>query len=123
MEIIKEPAMKKKTPMKKIAEVDLQIVKMRESSGNEQFFVRQVRNDNGDNLFSTSGQLPYSCWQTIKDNLTKEECLARAWFDAGMVARFIGIKSFSEFKVIGLDEEEERILRNSMTLFRENDDD
>jgi hypothetical protein len=114
--------MKKKTPLSKIAEVDIQIVKMSESSGNDQFFVRMVRNDS-ESFFSTSGQLAYSCWQTIKDELSKEECLARAWFDAGFVARFVGIKSLSEIKVLGLDEEEEKILRSSMTLFRENDED
>lgn len=114
--------MKKKTPLPKIAEVDVQIVKMSESSGNDQFFVRMVRND-CTNFFSTSGQLEHSCWQTLKNKLSKEECLARAWFDAGFLARFVGLKSLSEIKVLGLDEEEEKILRSSMTLFRENDDD
>lgn len=114
--------MKKKTPLSKIAEVDVQIVKMSESSGNDQFFVRMVRND-CTNFFSTSGQLEHSCWQTLKNKLSKEECLARAWFDAGFLARFVGLKSLSEIKVLGCDEEEEKILRSSMTLFRENDDD
>lgn len=114
--------MKKKVAMKKIAEVDVQIVKMRESSGNEQFFIRLSRNDGEKSAFSTSGILEHSCFQT-KNNLTKEECLSRAWFTAGFLARFVGLKSMNEVQLIGIDDAEREILVNSMTIFREADED
>lgn len=110
--------MKARKPIPRIAAIDVKIVKMCESSGNEQFFVRLARNDMGDDPFSTSSILEYSCWQTIKNNLSKKECLERAWFDAGFLARFSGLKSIHEIILVGMDDEETEILKNATTLFR-----
>ena len=110
--------MKNKTPMKKISEVDLKIVKMIESSGNEQFFVRLVRNDSGDGFFGTDNIVEHSCWQTLKNGLPKKECLERAWFDAGFIARFLGLTSYDEIILVGFNEEETKIIKSAKTLFR-----
>lgn len=113
--------MKKRTKLTKLPDVEVKIIKMCESSGNEQFFVRLVRTDFGDDPFFTDGIIEHSCWQTKKNDFTmpKKECLARAWFDAGFLARFVGLKSMNEVLIVGLDEEETAILKSSMTLFRE----
>lgn len=110
--------MRKKMLIPRIEVVDVKIVKMCESSGNEQFFVRAVRNDCGNDPFGTSSILEYACWQTQKNNLSKKECLERAWFDAGFLARFVGLKSINEIVLVNMDDEETEILKNSTTLFR-----
>lgn len=110
--------MRKKMLIPRIEVVDVKIVKMCESSGNEQFFVRAVRNDCGNDPFGTSSILEYACWQTQKNNLSKKECLERAWFDAGFLARFVGLKSINEIVLVNMDDEETEILKKSATLFR-----
>lgn len=100
--------------MKKLVEVDVQIIKMRESSGNEQFFVRQVRNDSQSGRLSMRGTLVHSCWQT--KHLDKAKCLSRAWFDASFVAGFVGLGSMDEVILIGLDDEEIKILKSSRSM-------
>lgn len=110
--------MKDRQSLSRVTNVEVQIVKMRESSGNEQFFVRLSRNDcNGGPTF-TDGILEHSCWQTLKNNLPKDTCIERAWFDAGFLARFVGLESYDDIVVIGFDEEETKKLKSSMTLFR-----
>jgi len=100
--------------MKKLEEVDVRIVKMRESSGNEQIFVRLVRNDGSKSAFCTSSILEYSCWQT--KHLDKQQCLERAWFDASMLARFVGLENMDSVQILGLNEDEEDILKKSITI-------
>lgn len=109
--------MKKKATIRKLTKVDVKIVKMRESSGNEQFFVRLVRNDTGEDSFFTDGILEYNCWQT--KSLDKNECLSRAWFDASFAARFVGLKSMDGVILVGFDDEETAILKSSMSILRE----
>lgn len=100
--------------MRKIETLEVKIVKMKESSGNEQFYVRLVRTDVEKSFFSTHNILEHSCWQT--KNLTKEECLNRSWFDASYLARFVGLKNMDEVIIVGLEEEEEKILKESLAL-------
>ncbi len=100
--------------MHKIEVVEVNIVKMKESSGNEQFYVRLVRNDVDKSFFSTHNILEHSCWQT--KHLTKEECLSRAWFDASYLARFVGLESMDEVVILGLDDSEKEILKKTRTL-------
>lgn len=104
--------------LERLDKVDVEIVKMRESSGNEQFFVRFSRNDN-DDVMGNIKKFTFSCFQTLKNNLTREECLSRAWFEAGMAARFVGLKSMSEVKILGITEEEKLIMMETRTLFHE----
>lgn len=59
------------------------IVKMVESSGNVQFFVRSWN-------FETKQALEYSCHQTKYLEL-QNECIKRAWMDAGFLARYFGL--------------------------------
>lgn len=109
----------KNLQLDRIEKVDIEVVKMRESSGNEQFFVRFSRNDCGDDFFGTTSKLPFACFQTQKNNQTREECLSRAWFEVGMAARFVGLESLSEVIIIGLSDEEKEIMMKTRTLFRE----
>lgn len=109
----------KNTKLDRLEKVDVEVIKMSESSGNEQFFVRLSRNDHNEGTFGNIKKFSFACFQTVKNNLTKEECLSRAWFEAGMAARFVGLKSLNEVIIIGLSDEEKVIMVNSRTLFRE----
>lgn len=67
----------------------IQVVKMCESSGNIQFFVRSYNSGNQETL-------SYTCHQTKfldadKHECLITECLKRAWWDAGMLARYFSI--------------------------------
>lgn len=105
--------------LERLDKVDVEVVKKRESSGNEQFFVRFSRNDHNENVMGNIKKFSFACFQTLKNNLTKEECLSRAWFEAGMAARFVGLKSLNEVKIIGFTDEETKIMIENYTLFRE----
>ncbi len=105
------------TIQKRLDSIDVHIIKMRESSGNEQFFIRLVRTDGVKKTFDTSSYLEYNCWQT--KTLPKDECLQRAWFDASMLARFSGLSSMDEVKLFGLDDDEIKILKSSHSMLRE----
>lgn len=59
--------------------LEVQIACMKESSGNTQYFVRCFNKDNKE-------VLEYSCYQTKYYDI--KDCLTRAWFDVGFVARF-----------------------------------
>lgn len=112
----------KKVIKKRLAAVDIHIVKMRESSGNVQFFTRAVRNDIDSDSFMLVTGLDYSCWQT-KDflkNKTQEEahstCMERAWFDASNLARWAGLDSMDDVKLIGLSDEEKANIKEFLSL-------
>ena len=75
------------------------IVKMVESSGNEQFFCRMVRED----AKGIDAVLEHSCFQTKYG--AKEECLKQAWFSASFLARWCGFKML-HVELIGFNEEE-----------------
>lgn len=106
--------MKKKIAKKRLESVNVSILKMRESSGNEQFFVRLLRNDVEEHEFFGKPALDYACWQT--KNLDKKECLSRAWFDASHLAGFAGLNSMDDVVLINLDEEEIKVLKKSLAL-------
>lgn len=97
--------------------MEVQIVKMKESSGNEQFYTRLIRTDSEKKSLFNQATLEHSCWQT--KNLKKEDCISRAWFDASYLARFIGLNSMSEVQILGLEDEEIVILKSSLSIFRE----
>ncbi len=104
---------KNKEKPKKLEDVSVRILKMKESSGNEQFFIQLIRTDIKGG-FTSCNNLDHSCWQT--KNLNKEECLSRAWFDASFLARFVGLDSMDDVKLVGLNEEEIQILKSSLAL-------
>lgn len=103
--------------LNKISEIEVQILKMNESSGNELFFVRLIRTDNKKEGLFNQVHLDYSCWQT-KD-LSKTEALERAWFDASFLARFIGLKSMEDVQIHRLNDEEIKILKNSLSIYHD----
>lgn len=96
--------------LKKLDNVEVSICKMEESSGNEQFYVRLCRTDEKKH----GSILEYDCFQT--KHLEKEECLNRAWFSASMLARFAGLESMEEVKLIRLTEEETNIIKKALFL-------
>ena len=99
-----------KEKMKKLDNVEVHICKMKESSGNEQFYVRLVRTDE-----KTHGSiLEYDCFQT--KHLEKEECLNRAWFSASMLARFSGLSSMDDIKIFALSTEETEIIKKALSI-------
>lgn len=112
----------KKSVKKRLANVDVHILKMRESSGNVQFFTRLVRTDIDDDSFMMVSGLDNSCWQTknfLKDSTQEKAhivCMERAWFDASMLARWVGLESMDDVKLIGLSDEEQVAIKEFMTL-------
>ena len=99
-----------KEKMKKLDNLEVSICKMKESSGNEQFFVRLVRTD--EKLHGSI--LEYDCFQT--KNLDKQVCLERAWFSVSMLARFCGLSSMDEVILKNLTDEETEIIKKSLYL-------
>ena len=96
--------------MKKLDNLEVHISKLKESSGNEQFYVRLVRTDEKNH----GSILDYDCFQT--KHLDKEECLERAWFSSSMIARFCGLSSMEEIKIFGLSEEEKEHMKKAIYL-------
>lgn len=96
--------------MIKLEHLIVNICKMQESSGNQQFFVRMQRTDDK----SHGSILDYECFQT--KYLDKTECLKRAWFSASILARFCGLTSMDEIKLLGIEEEEVKILKEAHYL-------
>lgn len=102
--------MKTKEKLNKLEHLEVSICKMKESSGNEQFFVRLLRTDE-----KTHGSiLEHDCFQT--KYLDKNVCLERAWFSASMVARFCGLSSMDDIILLGLDEKETEIMKKALYL-------
>lgn len=93
--------------------VKVVILKMKESSGNEQFFVRLVRVD-GDSDFLNQKVLELSCWQT--KFLNKDECMGRAWFDASDAARFLGHKNMDKVELMNMTDLEREDIKKNMTF-------
>lgn len=87
---------------------------MKESSGNEQFFVRMIRKDGYTGMQSIDAVVEYSCHQT--KYLAREECLERAWWDASYLARFVGLTSLDEVEISNLTDEEIAVMKASITL-------
>lgn len=71
----------------------VQVVKIKESSGNIQFIGRAFNNQ-------TSICLDYCCAET-KSGMTIDECLKRVWFEVGFLARFFSIPN-SDIKIYTL---------------------
>lgn len=70
------------------------IVRMEESSGNVQFFLRALRTDCTEFSLEKTGVLEYSCYQT-KQGLSINECIDRAVFEAQFLLRFFDLPKTS----------------------------
>lgn len=99
-----------KDKMKKLDNVEVHILKMKESSGNEQFYIRLIRTDEN----SHGSILEYDCFQT--KHLEKKECLSRAWFSASVVARFAGLSSMEDIILTRMDIEEIEEMKKAFYL-------
>lgn len=85
-----------------ISNVNVQIVRAQESSGNVQFFLRAVRSEA--NNFNMNGLLEYQCFQT-KNGKNIQECIDDAIFGSTFLLRFFG-KSAKDLMLVGFCEEE-----------------
>lgn len=98
----------------KIENVTLQILRMDESSGNIQIFVRAERtDDNSSNLFQET--LEYRCFQT--KHIQYKECLSRAWFSATMLCNFFGHHP-DDIVFLRLNESDIKIIKSSLSMYR-----
>lgn len=96
---------------KKLEFLEVRILKMSESSGNEQFFVQLIRTDTKSSFIN---HLDYAAFQT--KHMDKKECLDRAWFMASLAAKFAGLDSMDSVILENLNEDEKNILFNSTCL-------
>ena len=99
-----------KEKMKKLDILAVNICKMSESSGNDQFYVNLVRTDEKKH----GSKLNYSCFQT--KHFSHQECLERAWFTASMLARFCGLSSMDEVKLIKFTDDETIAIKKALYL-------
>lgn len=93
------------------------IIKMKESSGNEQFFV-QLRHKGCNGILRSCNSLDYHCHQTMVQSNevnTVEKCLEHSWFSASMLSRFIS-SSKEDVVIIGLTEEEINYMKQQTWL-------
>lgn len=93
------------------------IIKMKESSGNEQFFV-QLRHKTCESSLDINKILNHGCHQTIVQRTvvrTVEQCLERAWFDASMLSKFI-FSTKEDVKILGLSEDEMNYMKQQIWL-------
>lgn len=98
-----------------IPEISLSIIKMKESSGNIQYFAKAYRTDvkHTSAIDRIASGLDIACWQT--KSLRKTECLSRIWFDISYSARFYGIP-MEEVNLLGLTAKEKSFIVNQMTI-------
>lgn len=97
--------------------LQLVIVKMEEKAVNNiQIFTRAIRLDveYESNFDKLSNAYDISCWQT-KDGLTLNDCLARAWFDISLFARFSGI-SMKDVQLQNMTNEEKEYIVEQITV-------
>ena len=88
----------------KIENVTLQILRMGESSGNIQIFVRAKRtDDNPSKLF--------------QETLECKECLSRAWFSATMLCNFFGHHP-DDIVFLRLNESDIKTIKSSASMYR-----
>ncbi|AWY10371.1 hypothetical protein Octan_055 [Acinetobacter phage Octan] len=100
----------------KIENVVVKIIRVVESSGNVQFFLRATRLD-VDEPFGNN--LEYQCFQTNKNGhkLTEHECIENALFGAIMFLRFFGHKG-SDLKFQGFTEENMKSVEEAKLFWR-----
>lgn len=92
----------------KIENVVIKIVKMVESSGNVQFFVRATRTDD-DKLFGNN--LEYQCFQTLSVR-SEKDCIDDAVFSATFLLRFFGHKA-TDVEFLNFSEENMKCVEES----------
>lgn len=92
----------------KIGNVVIKIVKMVESSGNVQFFVRATRTDD-DKLFGNN--LEYQCFQT-RSVRSEKECIDDAVFSVTFLLRFFGHKA-TDVQFVGFSEDNMKCVEQS----------
>lgn len=102
--------------MENMTNVEVQIVRMVESSGNQQFFVRARRLDNKDkSIFNLNNLLEYNCFQTNYNGkeIPLDECIEHAMFSSSYLLKFFG-KTVDDLKLINFEKNHIEILKNSI---------
>lgn len=97
----------------KIENVIIKIVKMVESSGNVQFFVRATRTDD-DKLFGNN--LEYQCFQT-RSVRSEKDCIDDAVFSVTFLLKFFGHKA-TDVEFLGFSEENMKCVEESKRFWR-----
>ncbi|CAH1066750.1 Uncharacterised protein [Acinetobacter phage MD-2021a] len=92
----------------KIENVVIKIVKMVESSGNVQFFVRATRTDYN-KLFGNN--LEYQCFQT-RSVRSEKDCIDDAVFSVTFLLRFFGHKA-TDVQFVGFSEDNMKCVEQS----------
>lgn len=99
----------------KIENVQIEITRAYESSGNVQFFVRARRLDDKDSIFGNI--LEHQCFQT-KYLETEDKCIDYAIFDVDFLLRFFGHKA-EDVKFIGFTDENMESVKNAKRFWRD----
>lgn len=97
------------------ANIEIQIVKMTESSGNIQYFLRAKKLDSK-SVFD--GILEYNCFQT-KHGATSEKCIGDAVFGATYLLKFFDKKG-SDLKFVNFNDDEMAIVNEQKRFWRIN---
>lgn len=96
----------------KIENVVVQILRMNESSGNKQVYLRAKRIDVDSDFFTIDNILEYSCFQT-KQGIDLNECINRAMFEASFLLRFFGL-TYNDIEFSRFTDEELKIAKDCL---------
>ena len=96
--------------------VEIKIKKMKESSGNQQFYVGAWDLDKESDLFD-SNCLNFSCHQSKYFDMETKEPVERATYDAIQLLKFFGKKE-EDLVLLGLTEEEEKVVSETFKFWR-----
>lgn len=102
----------KPSNLPKIENIVVQLLRMDESSGNKQVYLRAKRTDVDSDFFTIDNILEYSCFQT-KHGIDLEECIQRAMFEAQFMLRFFGL-TFDDVEYARFTEEELKIAKSNL---------
>ena len=96
--------------------VEIKIKKMKESSGNQQFFVGVWDLDKEPDFFD-SNCLNFSCHQSKYFDMETKEPVSRATCDAIELLKFFDKKK-EDLVLLGLTEEEKEVVNNTFEFWR-----
>lgn len=96
--------------------VEIKIKKMKESSGNQQFYVGVWDLDKETDFFD-SNCLNFSCHQSKHFDMETKEPVERATYDAIELLKFFG-KGEDDLVLLGLTEEEKEIVSKTFEFWK-----
>lgn len=96
----------------------VQILRMVESSGNNQFFVYAIDNNKDNSNVFNCNKLNYSCYQSKYFNFNNEEPIERATYDAIQLLKFFNLTKEDLILPKNLTDEELTIVNNTFGFWR-----